>query len=89
MAHKLSSNYCFYSIVYHYSKRHELSLVYVAISRVRTLQVLHIASNDGDLKFFHCRETNAYVLWRESNTLAARGSQRKWKETVALHYDYI
>ena len=46
-------------VVYHYEKRHDQDLVYVALSRVTGLNGLYIVSEDGNKQFYHtgCRVT--------------------------------
>ncbi|XP_043504558.1 ATP-dependent DNA helicase pfh1-like [Polistes fuscatus] len=42
-------------VVYEYDKKHQLTLVYVALSRVTTIEGLYITAKDNDNTFYHGR----------------------------------
>lgn len=48
-------------IVYEYDKTHQLSLVYVALSRVTSLQGLYITTKDNDKTFYHGRRASTAI----------------------------
>ncbi|XP_053596141.1 uncharacterized protein LOC103578666 [Microplitis demolitor] len=48
-------------IVYEYDKKHPLSLVYVALSRVTSVDGLYITTRDNDKTFFHGRRPSTAV----------------------------
>lgn len=51
----------FQEIVYQYDKKHNLSLVYVALSRVTSLEGLYLVSATNDRRFYHGRRYDASV----------------------------
>lgn len=42
-------------VVYEYSKSHDISLIYVAMSRAKTLEGLFLTNKKLDHQFYHCR----------------------------------
>ena len=49
-------------IVYEYDKKHPLSLVYVALTRVTSLQGLYITTKVNDRAFYHGRRASTAVV---------------------------
>lgn len=43
-------------VVYEYSKSHDLSLVYVALSRAKSVYGLFLTNRKSDFTFYHCRK---------------------------------
>ena len=49
-------------VVYQYSKSHSISLLYVALTRVTSVEGLFICNSQDDLRFYHGRRVDPSVL---------------------------
>ncbi|GFX10774.1 ATP-dependent DNA helicase [Trichonephila clavipes] len=59
--HKSQGN-TYSEIVYEYDRRHSQSLLYVALSRVTSIEGLYIATKNNDKTFYHCRRRSSSTI---------------------------
>ncbi|GFT94662.1 ATP-dependent DNA helicase [Trichonephila clavipes] len=59
--HKYQGN-TYLEIVYEYDRRHSQSLLYVALSRVKSIEGLCITTKNNDKTFYHCRRRSSSTI---------------------------
>ncbi|GFV21257.1 ATP-dependent DNA helicase [Trichonephila clavipes] len=59
--HKSQGN-TYSEIVYEYHRRHSQSLLYVALSRVTSIEGLYITTKNSDKTFYHCRRRSSSTI---------------------------
>ncbi|GFQ85775.1 ATP-dependent DNA helicase [Trichonephila clavata] len=52
----------FDEVVYEYQRIHSLPLLYVALSRVTSIEGLYIVPKDNDNRFYHGRKTDTSII---------------------------
>ena len=53
----------FNEIVYEYQRTHSLPLLYVALSRVTSIEGLYIVPKDNDNRFYHGRKSDISIIY--------------------------
>ncbi|GFW49370.1 ATP-dependent DNA helicase [Trichonephila clavipes] len=59
--HKSQGN-TYSEIAYEYNRRHSQSLLYVALSRVTSIEGLYITTKNNDKTFYHCRRRSSSTI---------------------------
>ncbi|GFY05090.1 ATP-dependent DNA helicase [Trichonephila clavipes] len=59
--HKSQGN-TYSEIVYEYDRRHSQSLLYVALSRITSIEGLYITTKNNDKTFYHCRRRSSTTI---------------------------